>query len=73
MYAAEACRVKMWWYNFCQKQNSGQKSKFWSKVKFFIKNPILHTNRNFGQKSKFWSEIEILKKNGNVGQKSNFG
>ena len=41
-------------------KNSGQKSKFWTKIE------ILDENQNFGQKSKFWkkskfwAKIEIL-------------
>jgi len=47
-------------------RNSGQKSKFFSKIEILVK------NRNFGQKSKLWPKIEILVKKQNYDEKSTF-
>jgi len=57
--------------NFGKKnRNSGQKLRFWSKIKFLVKNQQLKSTieiwsitKNGDQKNTIWLKIEILVKN----------
>jgi len=70
MYAVELSRCQIILRIFGQKSNFWRKNKFllknqffWQKKYFFAENKIMVENYNFGRKLNYWQKIKLLAEN----------